>query len=163
MTQSEVGSLAKHQSVVIIAGQNPLFLNKAYQSDIYQDLISKKVGNNFIANYANKREELGFTSPLMNDEVQEVVEEQKLSDYQKNKAKKNNEANNKSVFGQLEQQAELTEKDLAEMNKKAPEKGEKVLPDDNLDDVGQSLDNFMKKGNEIGKVEVGDVMDRLMK
>jgi len=160
MTQSEIGSLEKDQSIVIIAGQNPLFLNKAYQSDIYQDLISKKEGNNFVANYVNKRNELGFTSPVMDDEIHEVVEEQKLSDYQKNKTKKTSENNTEKTFQKLIQQANLTEEDRQKINNEISVKRQKEIPD-NVNDIEKTINEEMEKGEKLKNNNVDDLLNEL--
>jgi len=157
MTPAEIGSLEKHQSIVIIAGQNPLFLNKAMQSDIYQDLISKKDSTgNFVANYNNKRSELGFTSPVMKEEVHEVVEEKKLSDYQKSKSKKVENDTSKGsgveTHERLVQQAGLTNEDIQEINNDVAATNEveeyKELPS-NIDEVEQEIENQIHHGEEI--------------
>lgn len=150
MTPSEIGSLEKDQSIVIIAGQNPLFLNKAYQSDIYQDLLSKKVGNDFIANYNNKREELGFTTPLMEDARHEVIQEKKLSDYQKDKKAKNeskkNETNNE-VYNEIELKADITEEDVKEINNNDIESQKEKIPEQ-TDDIAEFVFNKIKNDEQ---------------
>lgn len=168
LTQSEIGSLEKHQSIVIIAGQNPLFLNKAMQSDIYQDLISKKDNTgNFVANYNNRRGELGFTSPVMKEEVHEVIEEQKLSDYQKNKTKsiKDDLPKDSSVetSKRLVKQANLTQEDIQEINENTIETKKtnenKEFPE-KTNDALREVENEIFKGEEIMKENTfGDFID----
>lgn len=153
MTPSEVGSLKKDQSIVIIAGQNPLFLDKAYQSDIYQDLLSKKVGNDFVANYNNKREELGFTTPLMENMQHEVVEEEKLSDYRKEKEVKKEEKKtnkNNDVFRDLAIKSDLTEEDTEELNKKEIIK-EEIEISNNVDEAIEQVKNRIEYGHNLNK------------
>lgn len=151
MTASEIGSLEKDQSIVIIAGQDPLFLNKAYQSDIYSDLLSKKVGNDFIANYNNKRGELGFTTPLMEDAKHEIVEEKKLSDYRKEKEikkEKKKEDNNNDVFREVAIKSGLTEEEKEEMNKKEVIKKEVKLSN-NIDEAFEQINEDIEHANSI--------------
>lgn len=168
MTPAEIGSLEKHESIVIIAGQNPLFLNKAFQSDIYQDLLSKKVNGDFVSNYNNKREELGFTSPLMQDEVHEVVKEEKLSDYQEKKEKEV-EIDNKEkveddsnhVMKKIADESNLTEEDNQKINEYTSENNFKEMPTDNLDDMKSHLKDSMRKGNIIKEMNSNDLSNQL--
>lgn len=163
MTASEIGGLEKHESIVIIAGQHPLFLNKAYQSDIYQDLLSKQVkSGEYISNYNNKREELGFTSPLIKNDHHEVIEEEKLSDYQKKKSKedqKNQEINNENIMKKIAKKSNLTDEDNKEINKHTIEK--KELLTDNVDEIEDVIMKQINSGEEIMNKDIDTLLNEL--
>lgn len=177
MTQAEVGSLEKHQSIVIIAGYNPMFLNKAMQSDIYQDLISiydNKVGD-FVANYHNKRKELGFETPIMKEEKHEVVEEQKLSDYQKNKPINyydylpNNESDKNSynvenqLMKKIIEESNITKEDIDKINSLENVQDEnneyKINKEDDLSEVTEIINKQIEDGENILEESVIDLLE----
>lgn len=177
MTQAEVGSLKKHQSIVIIAGYNPMLLNKAMQSDIYQDLISKydsKVGD-YVANYNNKRKELGFETPIMKKENHEVVEEQKLSDYQKNKpinyydylSEDENDQNpynmENQIINKIIKESNITKEDINKMNSfedVQKDKDEyKINEEDALSEVTEKINKQIEEGESILNESVMDLLE----
>lgn len=172
LTQSEIGSLEGHQSIVIISGQNPLFLEKTMQSDIYQDLISKKVDGEFVPNYINKRKELGFDTPIMDDAVYEVVEEQNLSDYQREKAEKENTQNkvmeslnlsDNSPHAKLVTAAGLNENDIKELQQEEEQETRKIdsKVSADLEDTQKKIDEMMEQGEQIVNRNAEDAISEL--
>lgn len=175
LTPSEIGALEKQQSIVIIAGQNPLFLNKAYQSDIYQDLVSTKIGNDFVANYNKKRKELGYNTPLMNETIHEVIEEQKLSDYQKNKTINyydylpNNESDKNSynvenqLMKKIIEESNITKEDIDKINSLENVQDEnneyKINKEDDLSEVTEIINKQIEDGENILEESLIDLLE----
>jgi len=80
MTPEEVGSLDKHECIVMVSGHDPMFCHKAFQFKVYEGLLTDK---NREPCYKQVREKLGYTGPLLQKPVYEINEEMKFSDYQK--------------------------------------------------------------------------------
>lgn len=91
MTPAEIGSLTKKECIVLISGHDPLFLDKAFQYEIYPDLINTKIKDKgkikFIYNYENKRAELGYTTPVEKDKNFDVKEQQTFSEIREERKK----------------------------------------------------------------------------
>ena len=84
MTPAEIGSLTKKECIVLISGHDPLFLDKAFQAEVYPNLITTKVEENgetkFKYNYDNKRTELGYNTPVEHKEDYDVKKQQTFSE-----------------------------------------------------------------------------------
>ncbi|OFK30578.1 hypothetical protein HMPREF2821_09230 [Staphylococcus sp. HMSC065C10] len=91
MTPAEIGSLTKKECIVLISGHDPLFLDKAFQAEVYPNLITKKVEENgetkFKYNYDNKRTELGYTTPVEHKEDYDVKKQQTFSEIREERKK----------------------------------------------------------------------------
>lgn len=91
MTPAEIGSLTKKECIVLISGHDPLFLDKAFQSEVYPNLITTKVKDKgkikFKYNYENKRSELGYTTPVEKDKNYNVKEQQTFSEIREERKK----------------------------------------------------------------------------
>lgn len=87
MTPSEIGGLSKNECIVLISGHDPLFLDKAFQGEIYPDLITKKVKingkTNYKYNYTDIRKTLGYTDPILKEEAYKVEEQLTFSQMRK--------------------------------------------------------------------------------
>ncbi|WP_368909168.1 VirD4-like conjugal transfer protein, CD1115 family [Staphylococcus epidermidis] len=84
MTPAEIGSLKKNECIVLISGHDPLFLDKAFQGDIYPNLITTKVKENgetkYKYNYDNVRNELGYDTPVETEKSYEVKKQLSFSE-----------------------------------------------------------------------------------
>lgn len=93
MTPAEIGSLTKKECIVLISGHDPLFLDKAFQAEVYPNLITTKVEENgetkFKYNYDNKRTELGYTTPVEHKEDYDVKKQQTFSEIREERKKEN--------------------------------------------------------------------------
>ena len=91
MTPAEIGSLTKKECIVLISGHDPLFLDKAFQYDIYPELINTKIKDKgkikFIYNYENKRTELGYNTPVEHEEDYDVKKQQTFSEIREERKK----------------------------------------------------------------------------
>lgn len=98
MTPSEIAGLSKKECIVLISGHDPLFLDKAFQGEVYPNLITKKVKENgkikFKYNYDNIRESLGYTDPVMKEESYNVEKQVTFSEIRDVKHQKEDETNN---------------------------------------------------------------------
>ena len=88
MTPEEVGRLKKNQSIVMIAGQNPIFAEKAFQFEIYPDLITDK---NRKLNYNNVRSSLGYNNELIKEQEYVIADEISFTEYHNQRNKKKND------------------------------------------------------------------------
>lgn len=82
MTPEEVGSLKKDESIIIVSGYNPIFAKKAFQYEIYPNLITNKKRE---LNYNKMRNKLGYNTPLMPKNNFTEFKDETFSDYQKKK------------------------------------------------------------------------------
>lgn len=93
MTPAEIGSLTKKECIVLISGHDPLFLDKAFQAEVYPNLITTKVKENgetkFKYNYDNKRTELGYNTPVEHKEDYDVKKQQTFSEIREERKKEN--------------------------------------------------------------------------
>lgn len=93
MTPAEIGSLTKKECIVLISGHDPLFLDKAFQAEVYPNLITTKVEENgetkFKYNYDNKRTELGYNTPVEHKEDYDVKKQQTFSEIREERKKEN--------------------------------------------------------------------------
>ncbi len=72
MTPAEIGSMKRNECIVMINGQDPLFLEKAYQSKVYPNLITKEIvetvngeeKKKYAYNYDEVRASLGYNTPI---------------------------------------------------------------------------------------------------
>lgn len=91
MTPAEIGSLTKKECIVLISGHDPLFLDKAFQAEVYPNLITTKVEENgetkFKYNYDNKRTELGYNTPVEHKEDYDVKKQQTFSEIREERKK----------------------------------------------------------------------------
>lgn len=91
MTPAEIGSLTKKECIVLISGHDPLFLDKAFQAEVYPNLITTKVKENgetkFKYNYDNKRTELGYNTPVEHKEDYNVKKQQTFSEIREERKK----------------------------------------------------------------------------
>lgn len=91
MTPAEIGSLTKKECIVLISGHDPLFLDKAFQAEVYPNLITTKVEKNgetkFKYNYDNKRTELGYNTPVEHKEDYDVKKQQTFSEIREERKK----------------------------------------------------------------------------
>src|SRR5699024_5542560 len=111
MTPAEIGSLEENEAILSITGFDPMIVHKAYQSEIYQDLLSKKEGNEFVSNYNNIRESLGFTEHITEEVEYDIEQEVTFSeDREKMKEKREREK---------EEQQKQREKEKEEKNEKS--------------------------------------------
>lgn len=98
MTPSEIAGLSKKECIVLISGHDPLFLDKAFQGEVYPNLITKKVKENgkikFKYNYDNIRESLGYTDPVMKEKSYNVEKQVTFSEIRDVKHQKEDETNN---------------------------------------------------------------------
>lgn len=91
MTPAEIGSLTKKECIVLISGHDPLFLDKAFQAEVYPNLITTKVEENgetkFKYNYDNKRTELGYNTPVEHKKDYDVKKQQTFSEIREERKK----------------------------------------------------------------------------
>ncbi|MDW4404336.1 type IV secretory system conjugative DNA transfer family protein [Staphylococcus saprophyticus] len=124
MTPAEIGGLSKKECIVLISGHNPLFLDKAFQGEVYPNLISKKVKENgkikFKYNYDKVRESLGYTNPVMVEESYNVEKQVTFSEMRDLKKQRENELKeNKNQVGNNEEtNANDVSDNITSVNKK---------------------------------------------
>jgi len=89
MTPAEIGAMKKNECIVMISGHSPLFLHKAFQYEIYPNLLTTDKKNGFDFNYNNIRKQLGYTDSLESEKEKIIfdIEKQKtFSEMRKEKA-----------------------------------------------------------------------------
>lgn len=89
MTPAEIGAMKKNECIVMISGHSPLFLHKAFQYEIYPNLLTTDKKHGFQFNYNNIRTQLGYTEPLESEKEEIIfdIEKQKtFSEMRKEKA-----------------------------------------------------------------------------
>lgn len=157
MTPSEIGGLSKNECIVLISGHDPLFLDKAFQGEIYPDLITKKVKingkTNYKYNYTDIRKTLGYTDPILKEEAYKVEEQLTFSQMRKlNKTLLDDETpdNNKTLESTNSQQSkdddiEITKTFDDYMNEDVKKELEKAT--DNISN--ESLNEFQNLSTEI--------------
>lgn len=106
MTPSEIAGMSKKECIVLISGRDPLFLDKAFQGEIYPNLITKKVKENgkikFKYNYDNIRESLGYTDPVIQEESYNVEKQITFSEIREMKKTKEKEMEQQNDNSQTE-------------------------------------------------------------
>lgn len=83
MTPDEIGSLDKEEAILSITGHEPMLVHKAFQFEVYPEMLSKEVNGEFIANYNNIRETLGYTEPVAEHTEYDIEQEVTFSEYRK--------------------------------------------------------------------------------
>ncbi|WP_436949269.1 VirD4-like conjugal transfer protein, CD1115 family [Staphylococcus shinii] len=98
MDPSEVGNLRKKDCIVMINGHDPLFLEKAFQSEVFPNLLTKEVVKNgktsYVYNYNNVRGSLGYTSPVAQEEEFNIEKQLTFSELSKLKKEQDQNFNN---------------------------------------------------------------------
>lgn len=81
MDPSEIATMDSNECLLLVNGCHPLKLEKAFQSKIYPDMLSKKTKNGFEYNYDNVRNQLGYTSPIEVETNHDYKEKISFSNY----------------------------------------------------------------------------------
>lgn len=148
MTPEEVGRLKKNESIIMIAGQDPIFAEKAFQFEIYPNLITDKDRK---LNYNNLRKTLGFTGELIKEQEYVIADEISFSEYHNRKQKVKNESTNvdtqikKDILGGMKQEYDkdvqaITNSLNEEEYTSQESKGFKSLFDEIQDDMKQHIE-----------------------
>ncbi|MGV3125169.1 VirD4-like conjugal transfer protein, CD1115 family [Staphylococcus epidermidis] len=150
MTPAEIGSLTKKECIVLISGHDPLFLDKAFQAEIYPNLITTKVEENgetkFKYNYENKRTELGYTTPVEHKEDYDVKKQQTFSEIREERKKEQTSKENSSTDNKED--------------KVSNDGGHQKTPNEDIKEK-LSQDNQQKEINDIAKIMTAESYEQL--
>lgn len=149
MTPSEIATMDNNECLLLVNGCNPLKLEKAFQSKIYPNMLSKKTKNGFEYNYDNVRNGLGYTSPIEIEQKFDYKEKISFSNYRELQHAKNKEVEDT-------QQQEVEQKQLEEqenensVSQEADQKFQKQYESEentnNINNIKQIYDNATDDG-----------------
>lgn len=147
MTPSEIAGLSKKECIVLISGRNPLFLDKAFQGEVYPDLITKKVKEKgdikYKYNYDDIRESLGYTNPIIQEEsynVEKQVTFSEIRDMKHQKEQQEQQAEDQKVQ-QTEQIDEEAQTISDEADKKFQKHYESEENEEYVNEIKQNIEN----------------------
>ena len=156
MTPAEIGALKDNEAILSITGHDPMLIHKAFQFEIYSDMLSKKVNGDFVANYNNVREELGFTEPITEQQSFNVEKELTFSEYRKQITLKREREKDASI---QKTQQELVDKvfnateldvaDVEDIHTKEDNHSSLTMDDLNVDQVKDDIVEHMEEGSNI--------------
>lgn len=147
ITPSEIATMDNNECLLLVGGCHPLKLEKAFQSKIYPDMLSKKTKNGFEYNYDNVRNQLGYTSPIEFQNKHEYKEKISFSNYrelQKERTKEIEDTKQQDEV-QTEQKNEKSMSQEAEADRKFQKQYESEENANNINNVKQVVDNTTDK------------------
>ncbi|RIL19589.1 hypothetical protein BUY99_11845 [Staphylococcus gallinarum] len=162
MTPSEIAGMSKKECIVLISGRDPLFLDKAFQGEIYPNLITKKVKENgkikYRYNYNNIRESLGYTAPIVQEESYNVEKQITFSEIRE---MKNKELEQKQLeeeqINEQQDEVKIEQENEKPMSLEADQKFQKQYESEentnNINNIKQAIDNTTDEEKLINSLE----------
>ncbi|MGZ9850268.1 MULTISPECIES: VirD4-like conjugal transfer protein, CD1115 family [Macrococcoides] len=153
MTPAEIGSLKKHECIVMISGHHPLFLHKAFQYEVYPDLLTKKTKKGHIYNYSNIRKKLGYANTIIEEENKYDITQQKTFSQMREEAR----------FKEQDKQAEQQIKNNGDSNEDSNSSGNSDLNRayNEVVEESEKIDLIKSHIDELNESEKGDLYDEL--
>lgn len=117
MTPEEVASMKDNECLLLVSGYEPLKLEKAFQYNIYPNMLTKKTDKGFEYNYDSIRESLGYTSKLIEPSDYKYTKKLSFTHYRELQQQRNKEKD------QIQQQ-EIEQSEEAQNSKKQEQRNE---------------------------------------
>src|SRR5699024_3815991 len=152
---NELMAMEKDRAYLILKGQNPLKVEKAWQFKLFPNLLFNKKQQ---PNYNENREKLGYTTAPVEDVESEdnivYFEEYQKNQYQKDITTEVSEEINKKVNITIED-----EKEFKEVRSKAEKEETKKDLNSISEEVDRDIEEQEKQQNIIGKNIADDLFD----
>lgn len=174
LTPEEVSSLNKDECIVMVSGHDPMFCHKAFQFKVYKGLLTDEKRQ---PSYNKVREQLGYTSALLEKPVFEINEEIKFSEYQKQASQNQNttdiqeqsESNNKTETAPTDDSDELSEDELEllfgsddnSVSQSETDKKGDAGSIDTLNDIEKEIEDLNAMEDNIDQDALNDVINEI--
>ncbi|MGI2256796.1 VirD4-like conjugal transfer protein, CD1115 family [Staphylococcus cohnii] len=154
MTPQEIASMQQNECLLLVNGCEPLKLEKAFQYEIYPDMLTTKTDNGFEYNYDNIRSDLGYTDPVIEDNHYEYKEKISFSNY-------------RQLQKQKEAEAEATKQREAEQTEEKQQERQQEQSNEANDKFNKQYENSVDKDkikeelNNMSEAERQESLDSL--
>lgn len=160
LPDNELMKMDDNEAYLLMVGEHPLKIEKAWQFVVYPDLLSDKDRN---LNYNKVRHKIGFTDKPMSESVGISTKVSIFEQYQSEKEKMKLNTEIASTVENVVKQSDLTEEEIKKINteEKTEEKPEESKKTDTLDEIEEEVDDHIKTGNDLTNMSIDDLMDNL--